>query len=66
MPHKYNLARRHHIGKMKSNVANCEEYEAGIRRRGSLTLRITPGVWLPGHRLASADIISISDVAHGA
>ena len=29
---------RHHIGKMKFKVANWPEYEAGLRRRGSLTL----------------------------
>ena len=42
MPHKHNDARRHHIGKMKFKVANWQEYEAGLRRRGSLTLWITP------------------------
>jgi hypothetical protein len=42
MPHKHNGARRHHIGKMKFKVTNWAEYEAGLRRRGSLTLWITP------------------------
>ncbi|MDP2119579.1 MAG: IS5 family transposase [Hoeflea sp.] len=42
MPHKHNAARRHHIGKMKFKVTNWAEYEAGLRRRGSLTLWITP------------------------
>ncbi|MDB5556775.1 MAG: insertion sequence transposase protein [Rhizobium sp.] len=42
MPHKHNAARRHHIGKMKFRVTNWAEYEAGLRRRGSLTLWITP------------------------
>ncbi len=42
MPHKHNAARRHHIGKMKFKVTNWGEYEAGLRRRGSLTLWITP------------------------
>lgn len=42
MPHKHNDARRHHIGKMKFKVANWQEYEAGLRRRGSLTVWITP------------------------
>ena len=42
MPHKHNAARRHHIGKMKFKVTNWAEYEAGFRRRGSLTLWITP------------------------
>jgi hypothetical protein len=42
MPHKHNASRRHHIGKMKFRVTNWAEYEAGLRRRGSLTLWITP------------------------
>ena len=42
MPHKHNAAHRHHIGKMKFKVTNWAEYEAGLRRRGSLTLWITP------------------------
>ena len=42
MPHKHNAARRHHIGKMKFKVTNWAEYETGLRRRGSLTLWITP------------------------
>jgi hypothetical protein len=42
MPHKHNAARRHHIGKMKFKVMNWAEYEDGLRRRGSLTLWVTP------------------------
>jgi len=42
MPHKHNAARRHHIGKMKFKVTNWAEYEAALRRRGSLTVWITP------------------------
>ncbi len=38
MPFKHNAARRHRIGKMKFKVTNWAEYEAGLRRRGSLTL----------------------------
>ena len=37
MPFKHNAARRHRIGKMKFKVANWPEFEAGLRRRGSLT-----------------------------
>jgi hypothetical protein len=40
MPHKYNDDRRHHIPKMSFKVRNWPEYEAGLRRRGSLTLWI--------------------------
>jgi hypothetical protein len=40
MPHKHNADRRHHIPKMAFKVENWPEYEAGLRRRGSLTLWI--------------------------
>ena len=41
MPFKHNAAHRHRISKMKFKVTNWAEYEAGLRRRGSLTLWIT-------------------------
>jgi hypothetical protein len=40
MPHKHHDDRRHHIPKMAFKVRNWPEYEAGLRRRGSLTLWI--------------------------
>jgi len=40
MPHKHNTDRRHHIPKMSFKVQNWPAYEAGLRRRGSLTLWI--------------------------
>ncbi len=40
MPHKHNADRRRHIPKMAFKVQNWPEYEAGLRRRGSLTLCI--------------------------
>ena len=40
MPHKHNADRRHHIPKMAFKVQNWSAYEAGLRRRGSLTLWI--------------------------
>jgi hypothetical protein len=43
MPHKHNADRRHHIPKMAFKVENWPEYEAGLRRRGSLTLWIEDG-----------------------
>src|SRR5271155_3709124 len=43
MPHKPNADRRHHIPKMKYQVRNWPAYEAGLRRRGSLTLWIEEG-----------------------
>jgi Transposase DDE domain len=41
MPNKHNADRRHHFGKMKFKVRNWASYEAGLRRRGSLTLWVT-------------------------
>src|SRR5690242_1598731 len=41
MPHKYHAERRHHIPKVQYRVRNGREYEAGLRRRGSLTIRVT-------------------------
>src|SRR6202030_1297021 len=40
MPHKHSADRRHHIPKMSFRVRNWPAYEAGLRRRGSLTLWI--------------------------
>jgi hypothetical protein len=40
MPHKHNDDRGHHIRKIAFKVRNWPEYEAGLRRRGSLTLWI--------------------------
>ncbi|WP_080581785.1 IS5 family transposase [Sinorhizobium fredii] len=42
MPYKHNADRRHHIAKTKFRISNWPEYEAGLRRRGSLTLWMTP------------------------
>src|SRR3982074_1360261 len=43
MPHKHNADRRHDIPKMSFKVRNWPAYEAGLRRRGSLTLWIEDG-----------------------
>jgi len=42
MPYIHKSDHRHHIGKMKFKVTNWADYEAGLRRRGNLTLGITP------------------------
>jgi hypothetical protein len=46
MPHKANAARRHHIPRPKRKVTNWAEYDASLRRRGSLT------VWVSDEALA--------------
>src|ERR1700676_3866181 len=54
MPHKHNADRRHHIPRMAFKVRNWPDYEAGLRRRGSLTLWIEDAAldhwqtWGPG------------------
>ena len=40
MPHKHNADGHHHITKMSFEVQNWPAYEAGLRRRGSLTLNL--------------------------
>ncbi len=40
MPHNHNADRRHRIPEMSFKVQNWPAYEAGLRRRGSLTLWI--------------------------
>jgi hypothetical protein len=61
MPNKHNAERRHHIPKMKFRVRNWAQYDAGLRRRGSLTLWVTRGdgqiVWGLGRRLRKSAAI---------
>src|ERR1700758_3702337 len=40
MPFKFNVTRRHRIPKARCRVRNWPAYEAGLRRRGDLTLWI--------------------------
>lgn len=66
MPHKHNASRRHHIGKMKFRVTNWPEYEAGLRRRGSLTLWLTPealSMWIAPRRTTRGGQPRYSDLA---
>src|SRR5919199_2667061 len=41
VPFKLNQDRRHHIPRQKGKVTNWREYDAGLRRRGSLTVWFT-------------------------
>jgi IS5 family transposase len=66
MQHKHNASRRHHIGKMKFKVTNWAEYEAGLRRRGSMTLWVTPealGSWTAPRRKTRGGWPRYSDLA---
>ena len=66
MAFKHNAARRHRIGRMKFKVTNWPEYEAGLRRRGSLTLWLTPealAMWLAPRRTTRGGQPRYSDLA---
>src|SRR6202051_2625294 len=41
VPFKHHAARRHHIPKPRYRVTNWPEYDAALRRRGSLTVWFT-------------------------
>jgi hypothetical protein len=66
MPNKHNEKRRHHIPKMKFKVTNWAEYDAGLRRRGSLTLWVTDEAmanWRAAPRLTAGGQPCYSDLA---
>jgi transposase len=52
MPYKVNKKRRHRIPKARYRVQNWREYDAALRRRGDLTVWVTPeamAAWKPLH-----------------
>lgn len=60
MPNKHNDKRRHHIPKMQFKVTNWAEYDAGLRRRGSLTLWVTDEAianWQAAPRIIAGGIV---------
>lgn len=66
MPNKHNDKRRHHIPKMKFKVTDWTEYDAGFRRRGSLTLWVTDEAtanWQAAPRLTAGGQPCNSDLA---
>ncbi|MGS0756764.1 transposase, partial [Roseateles sp. GG27B] len=66
MPNKHNTERRHHIPKMKFKVTNWAEYDAGLRRRGGLTLWVTDEVidgWQAPPRSSPGEQALYSDLA---
>jgi hypothetical protein len=66
MPNKHNAERRHHIPKMKFRVRNWAQYDAALRRRGSLTLWVTHEVmagWRAPPRSTRGVQPSYSDLA---
>jgi hypothetical protein len=63
MLHKHNADRRHHIPKMSFKVQNWPEYEAGLRRRGSLILWIEDGALDHWQSCGPAGQVRYSDAA---
>ena len=50
MPYKANEPRRHGIPKAQYRIENRAEYDAALRRRGNLTVWVTPeaiAAWVP-------------------
>ena len=64
MPHKHNDDRRHHIPKMVFKVQNWPAYEAGLRRRGSLTFWTEDGALEHWQTNGSGGQARYTDVAH--
>jgi hypothetical protein len=66
MPHKYNADRRHRIPKARYKVMNWRDYEAGLRQRGSLTIRFTDeaiAAWRAAPRTTPGGQARTSDLA---
>jgi hypothetical protein len=66
MPFQHHAARRHHIPQARYKVRNWREYDAGLRRRGSLTLWITDealAAWRAAPRITPGGQALYSDVA---
>ena len=66
MPRKKNANGRHHIPKMRHALTNWAEYDAGLRRRGSLTLWVTNeaiAAWAATRRATPGGHATYSDSA---
>jgi hypothetical protein len=66
MPYKANEPRRHRIPKARYKIENWAEYDAALRRRGSLTVWVTPeaiAAWVPAATGWRGRPRSYSDVA---
>ena len=66
MPFKHNAARRHCIPKTRYRVQNWPAYEAGLKRRGDLTLWLDEAAlakWQPSRRITPGGQARYSDAA---
>ncbi|MDQ2805269.1 MAG: IS5/IS1182 family transposase, partial [Pseudomonadota bacterium] len=68
MPFKHNATRRHRIPKARYRVRNWPAYEAGLKRRGDLTLWIDEAAldgWRAPRRVTPGGQAIYSDLAIG-
>ena len=66
MPYKANEPRRHRIPKARYKIDNWAEYDAALRRRGSLTVWVTPeaiAAWAPAQTGRRGRPRNYSDIA---
>ena len=66
MPFKFNAARRHRIPRARYRVQNWPQYEAGLKRRGDLTLWIDEAAiagWQAPRRTTPGGQARYSDLA---
>ncbi len=66
MPYKANEPRRHKIPKARYKIDNWAEYDAALRRRGSLTVWVTPeaiAAWAPAQTGRRGRPRNYSDIA---
>jgi hypothetical protein len=66
MPYKANESRRHKIPKARYKIENWAEYNTALRRRGSLTVWVTPeaiAAWAPATTGRRGRPRSYSDIA---
>ena len=66
MPFKFNAARRHRIPRARYRVQNWPQYEAGLKRRGNLTLWIDEAAiagWQAPRRTTPGGQARYSDLA---
>ncbi|WP_247876435.1 IS5 family transposase [Azospirillum brasilense] len=66
MPHKANAARRHHIPRPKRRGTNSADYDAALRKRGSLTVWFTAeaiAAWKAAPRATPGGQPAYSDLA---
>jgi hypothetical protein len=63
MPYKINQERRHKIPKARYRVKNWRDYDAALRRRGDLTVWVTPAAMVLSQVMAGDRTIPEQHIA---